>query len=80
MLLAYNAATMQFTRPYMEHFENIVNGFKVLTISAKRYILWPSGIGNCIVCKRHAVLILLWSLKFEIQNASRKQHHLNLKL
>ena len=80
MPLAYNPATMQFTRPYMEYFESIVNGFKALTISAKRSILWPSGIGTCIVCKRHAVLTLLWSLTFEIQNTSRKQHHLNLKL
>ena len=29
--------------------------------------LWPSGLGNFIVCKRFAVQTLLWSLEFVIQ-------------
>ena len=29
--------------------------------------LWPSGLGNFIVCKRFAVQTLLWSLGFVIQ-------------
>ena len=29
--------------------------------------LWPSGLGNYLICKRFAVQTLLWSLEFVIQ-------------
>ena len=29
--------------------------------------LWPSGLGNYLVCKRFAVQTRLWSLEFVIQ-------------
>ena len=47
--------------------------------SSYQMALWPSGFGNCFICKRFAVQTLLW-LRFVIQNKSRARHHGSLKL
>ena len=42
--------------------------------------LWPSGLGNYIICKRFAVQTLLWSLEFaviycyQIKHKSKEKH------
>ena len=46
------------------------------------YIIYtrPSGLSNCIVCKRLVVQTLLWSLEFVLHDQSQARSHRSLNL
>ena len=40
-------------------------------------VVWPSGLGNYIICNRFTVQTVTWSVEFVMHNESRVQYHQN---